>query len=263
VKRLRQLHHRRHREERQEFLIDGLRLVEAALEAQAPVVQLLVATDARGGHRRLDALLRTAQARGIPVRPAARRVLEAISQVETPQAVVAVVRCVPAVLLPLLDRSDLLLLIVDRVADPGNLGTIIRTADAAAATAVVLLPGTVDVYNPKVVRATMGSLFHLPVVDHPAEPLRAALRTRGVRLLATDSTGTVEFQEADYRRPAALVVGNEAEGVHPAWREAADAVIRIPLYGRAESLNVAVAAALVLYAAARPVYTDANLRRQA
>jgi len=255
------LHDRPHREARGEFLIDGVRLVETALRAGAPVLEVLVAADARTGGGRLDALVAEAQARGIPVRRTVQRVVDAISQVETPPPVVAVVGRTPAALLPLLDRRDLLLLIVDRVADPGNLGTIIRTADAAGATAVALLPGTVDATNPKAVRATMGSLFHLPVVEEPAEPLRAALRARGVRLLVADPRGSVDFREADYRHPVAVVVGSEAEGVAREWREGADAVVRIPIYGRAESLNVAVAAALMLYAAARPVYTDANLRR--
>jgi len=160
------LHERRHREETGRFLVDGVRLVEEALRAAAPVEHLLVAADPE--NPRLAALLDEARGRGIPIVDVAPHVLAAVSEVETPQGVIAVVRRTPAALEPLLVRLDLLLLIVDRVQDPGNLGTMIRTADAAGASAVVLLPGTVDPLNPKVVRASMGSLFYLPVTEWPA-----------------------------------------------------------------------------------------------
>ncbi len=213
------------------------------------------------GRERLAALRRTAEQREVPIVLLSPHVLAAVSDVETPQGVVAVVRRNPPSLDSLVARPDLLLLVVDRVQDPGNLGTIIRTADAAGATAAVLLPGTVDLYNPKTVRATMGSLFTLPVVEWPEEHLREILRTHHVRLMATAAVGGSDFREADYRRPIAVAVGNEGEGLRPEWLEAAEAVVHVPIFGTAESLNVAVAAALVLYEAARSVYTDAGLRR--
>ncbi len=237
-----------------------MRLVEEALQWEAPLERLLATPDPE--NPRLTALLHAARSRGIPVVEVAPHVLAAVSEVETPQGVVAVVRRRALPLEPLLQRPELLLLVVDRVQDPGNLGTMIRTADAAGASAVVLLPGTADPYNPKAVRASMGSLFHLPVVEWSLERLRALLR-RGVRLLATDPAGPVDFREADYRRPLAIAVGHEAEGVSAAVRQDAAAVVRIPILGRAESLNAAVAAALVLYEAGRPVYTGGNLRRPA
>lgn len=188
----------------------------------------------------------------------APHVLEAVSEVESPQGIVAVVRHTAAPLDAVLGQEDLLLLIVDRVQDPGNLGTMIRTADGAGATAVVLTPGTVDPTNPKAARATMGSLFHLPVVEMEPERLRTALFTHGVRLLAADTAGAVSAREADYRRPLAVAVGNEAEGLAPVWLQAADQVVRIPLLGRADSLNAAVAAAILLYESSAPVYTEAQ-----
>jgi TrmH family RNA methyltransferase len=208
-------------------------------------------------------LVEAARSRGIPVLAVAPHVLLAVSGVDTPQGVVAVVRHLAGSLEAVLDRPDLLLLIADRVQDPGNLGTMIRTADAAGATAVALTPGTVDPYNPKTARATMGSLFHLPVVEWPGTRLVAALRARAIRLLGTDAAGTMDYRAVDYRRPLAVVVGHEAEGLGAEWRQAADALVRIPIHGGAESLNAAVAAALVLYEAVRSVYTDANLHRQA
>ncbi|MBI3975106.1 MAG: RNA methyltransferase [Armatimonadetes bacterium] len=199
-----------------------------------------------------------ARARAIAIVEVAPHVLEAISEVETPQGVVAVMRHQRASLDVALQRRDLLLLIVDRVQDPGNLGTMIRTADAAGAGAVALTPGTVDPTNPKTARATMGSLFHLPVAEMAADRLRATLRARGVRLLAADAAGTVTARAADYGRPVAVAVGNEGEGLDGAWLEAADQVVRVPIAGRAESLNAAVAAAILLYEAASAVYTEAQ-----
>jgi len=111
----------------------------------------------------------------------------------------------------------------------------------------------VDPHNPKAVRATMGSLFHLPVVKVDGADLARELQRREVRLLVADQHGAVEYTAASYARPVALVLGGEAAGANPLWRQAAEATVRIPLYGRAESLNVAIAAALLLYEARRNV----------
>jgi len=145
-------------------------------------------------------------------------------------------------------------MVANRLRDPGNLGTLIRLADAAGATAVVVTAGSVDPYNPKVVRATMGSIFHLPIGHVPSAEAITVLQRHGVRVLAADQRGAVDYREADFRPPVALVVGNEGEGLDPQWAAAATVRIRIPIYGRAESLNVAVAAGVLLYEARRQVH---------
>jgi TrmH family RNA methyltransferase len=146
--------------------------------------------------------------------------------------------------------ADGLRAVADGVQDPGNLGAIIRAADAAGASGV-LVTGGVDPHHPKVVRASMGSLFHLPVVALSLPQARDLLTRAGVRVLVADPRGEVEYTRADYTPPVALVVGSEARGPDPAWREVAAGTVRIPLYGRAESLNVALAAGLLLYEARR------------
>lgn len=231
-------------------------MVEEALAAGVPIEQLLFTPGASSP--RLAALIEAAGSRQIPLVEVAPHVLEAVSGVETPQGVVAVVRRQAVLLDEALARPDLLLLIVDRVQDPGNLGTMIRTADAAGASAVAVTPGTVDPTNPKAARATMGSLFHLPVAEMEPDPLLAALSAHGVRLLAADAAGPVTARDANYTRPLAIAVGSEGEGLSPTWVEAADQVVRIPLLGRAESLNAAVAAAILLYEASTSVYTEAQ-----
>ena len=143
-----------------------------------------------------------------------------------------------------------------QVRDPGNAGTVIRTADAAGADAVVLTEASVDVYNPKAVRASAGSLFHLPIaVDAPVDAALRRLRAAGLRVVAADGAGERDLDdEADsggLAVPTAWVFGNEAWGLPEDVRAACDAVVRVPIHGRAESLNLATAAAVCLYASAR------------
>lgn len=221
-------------------------MIEEVLAAGVPVELLLHDPGSATGPR-AEALLERARRQGVRMVTAAPHVVGACSQVETAQGMVAVVGRPHASLADVLAASDLVLAVADRIQDPGNLGTIIRIADAAGATAVLVTRGTVDPHNPKAVRATMGSLFHLPVVAADTAAAIAALRERQVRILAADQRGATDYTEADYRPPVALVLGSEGGGPDPAWQEAAAATVRIPLYGRADSLNVAVAAGLLLY----------------
>ena len=170
------------------------------------------------------------------------------------QGVLAVV-AVPGdqALAPVL-RGARLVVVLTAVQDPGNAGTMIRTADAAGADAVLLLRGSVEVTAPKVVRATAGSLFHLPVVTGvELEEGLTALRQAGLGLLAADARGDTDLFTADdvLTAPTAWLLGNEAHGLGPRVLQEADAVVRVPVFGHAESLNVASAAAVCLYASAR------------
>jgi RNA methyltransferase, TrmH family len=152
-----------------------------------------------------------------------------------------VLECRPALAAALVDAAD-----------PGNAGTIVRTADAAGAGAVVFAGNSVDPYNGKVVRASAGSLFHVAVVAaHPALDLVAAARAAGYAVLATSSSGAVELDTVQLSEPTMWVFGNEAAGLPPAVVRSVDQSVRVPIYGRAESLNLAAAAAVCLYASAR------------
>jgi TrmH family RNA methyltransferase len=175
----------------------------------------------------------------------------ALSETVTPQGLVAVCRLVQPSLAELLDRRPRLLAVLVEPNEPGNLGAIVRTADAAGADAVVL-DGGVDPYNGKVVRATAGSLFHLPLVAAPAAELLAAGQLTS---LAAAGTGRVSLDEladaGELARPTAWLFGNEAHGLPDQLLRLADRTVRVPIYGRAESLNLAAAAAVCLYASAR------------
>ena len=177
-------------------------------------------------------------------------VIADIADAVTPQGIVARCRSVVRTLDALPSDARLVAVGVD-VRDPGNAGSIIRAADAAGADAVVFAGDSVDPLNPKSVRATVGSLFHLPViVERDLAAVVAALRERGMRLLAADGGGETDLFDADLAQPTAWLFGNEAHGLG-ASADAADLRVAIPIYGRAESLNLATAAAVCLLTSAR------------
>ena len=190
----------------------------------------------------------------MPIHRVSGQVMAAIAQTVTPQGFVAVCRFVDVPLS--LEPPPRLLALLAEVRDPGNAGTVIRVADAAGADAVVLTRSSVDVYNPKCARASAGSVFHLPVtVEADVAATVAALQGAGVQVLAADGAGPTDLDELDeagaLARPTAWLFGNEAWGLPPELRGLSDAVVRVPIHGRAESLNLATAAAVCLYASAR------------
>lgn len=230
------------------MLLDGHRLIEEALEAGVAITEVLAAGDAADA--RGAALVARLKASGARVHAATSRVIQAAAQVDTSQGIVAIARRIPPASNAVLAARDLFLLIADQVADPGNLGTIMRTALAAGATAIAITTGSVDPFNPKVLRATMGAAFRLPVLSMDAASLAGVLSARGVHVLVADAHGSVDYREAPVARPVAIVVGSEARGPDPVWSDAG-VTVRIPLLGPVESLNVAAAAALLLYEVAR------------
>ena len=207
-------------------------------------------------------LLRLAAADDVRITLVSDRVAAALSDTVTPQGVVAVVRALSAGLDDILRRRLRLVAVLVGASDPGNAGTVIRTADAAGADAVILTGESVDPHNPKTVRATAGSLFHLPVV-RVADPMAvlAALHDAQLTVAATTLGEQAEDLDDESLRdrlgePMAWVFGNEAHGLADDIVSAADLRIRVPMYGRAESLNLAAAAAICLYASARAQRSD-------
>jgi len=175
-----------------------------------------------------------------------------MADAQTPQGLLAVCRIPVADLDEVLAAGPRVVGVLAHVRDPGNTGTVIRAADAAGADAVVVSDGSVDAYAPKVVRSTAGSLFHLPVVSGmPVPAIVERLRTAGLTVLAADGAGDRTVDEADLGRPHAWLFGNEAWGLTAEDRALADEVVRVPIHGRAESLNLAMAATVCLYASAR------------
>lgn len=235
------------RQETGMFLLEG---PQAAREVVAyrpdTVVEMFATPTAMERHPDVRDALRDA---GIEVVFTTEAVLDAMADTVTPQGIVAVARQSPTSVREVFAASPRLVAICEEVRDPGNLGTIIRAADAAGADAVVLTGRTVDPYNPKVVRATTGSLFHLPVavgVDLASAVDKA--RAAGVRVIAADVGGGDFLASRDIlAEPTAWLFGNEARGLEPDALALADLSLRLPIFGRAESLNLATAASVCLY----------------
>lgn len=229
------------------FLAEGVQAVREALRSPGAVAEVFATPDWLAS----PAALSTA---GLPVHTVDEGVLARVAETTTPQGVVAVCRDVTVGLDVLLAQAPRLVVVLAEVRDPGNAGTIIRTADAAGADGVVLTTASVDPLGGKCVRSSAGSLFHLPVVVGQPVSVLDDLRAAGLTVLAADGHGDLDIVDAGERgllaRPTAWVVGNEAHGVPPSYLAAADHAVRVPMYGRAESLNVSVAAALCLYASA-------------
>ena len=228
------------------FLIEGPHLVATALEADIKIRKVF-AIDAFLNKKEHKGLLQGLSRKAGQVFEVTDQVLRKIADTETPQGVVAVVSYTPPELHELSFKTEAFLVVIDGIQDPGNLGTIIRTADAAGTDAVILLPGACDAFMPKAIRATAGSIFHVPVVYSEPEGLTAWLRQNSIRLVVTAVDAEKTIYEADLSGPLSMVFGNEAHGVSSQLKKTGPLSLRIPIFGNAESLNVATAAAICLY----------------
>lgn len=247
VKAAAELKQKKYRQQQGLFLAEGLRTVEEAVRYGA--VQSIFYTAIEDDRTR--AVLEEAAAKQIKLVCVSDKVLKKIADTETPQGIIAVCERRSKRLDDFL-ASGKMLLVLDRVTDPGNIGTMLRTADAAGVGGLLLLQGCADIYAPKTVRASMGSLFHLPVLSGLSEELLVqAARKAGYELLVTCLDGAENLYKADLKGRLAFVMGNEANGVSPALLAAADKRVFIPMQGRAESLNVAMAAGIVMFEALR------------
>ncbi|RFU83435.1 RNA methyltransferase [Streptomyces triticagri] len=235
------------------FLAEGPQAVREAAGHRETLVELFVTVEAAERYADIVGAARDAGAR---VHLADESVIADISTTVTPQGLVGVCRFLDRPFAEILAAGPKLVAVLANVRDPGNAGTVLRCADAAGADAVVFTDASVDLYNPKAVRASVGSHFHLPVaVGVPVEQAVAGLRDAGVRVLAADGAGSADLDEELDRGtmgvPTAWLFGNEAWGLPEETRALTDAVVRVPIHGRAESLNLATAAAVCLYASAR------------
>ncbi|GAA1037140.1 RNA methyltransferase [Virgisporangium ochraceum] len=247
----RKLQRRRARDQAGLFLVEG---PQAVREAGGHVVELFGTAEALEAHR--DVVRAAGTAPRYTVTDAA---LESLAETVRPQGLVAVCRALDVTVKEALARRPRLAAVLCEIRDPGNAGTVLRTADAAGAGAVVFVGDAVDPYNGKAVRASAGSLFHVDVVRDP-DPLAvvSAFRDTGYTVLAADGYGPVALPDAPLAGPTVWLFGSEAHGLPPELGSAADHRVRVPLYGRAESLNLAAAAAVCLYASA----TEQRSRRE-
>lgn len=250
VKAAAELKQKKYRQQRGEFLAEGLRTVEEAVAFKAAQQIFYTATE----DERTLQLLEQGASMQLKLTCVSEAVMKKIADTETPQGIIAVCRMQEQSLEQLL-ASGKLLLVLDRVGDPGNIGTMLRTADAAGVGGIILLKGTADIYAPKTVRSSMGSLFHVPVLSGVAEQeFIDNAKKAGYQLLVTALDGADNLYQADLKGRLAFVMGNEAGGVSASLLQQADKRVFIPMRGKAESLNVAMAAGIVMFEAMRRNY---------
>ncbi|KGP71370.1 TrmH family RNA methyltransferase [Pontibacillus yanchengensis] len=232
VKQWRKLKRKRGREKEQAFLVEGFHLVDEALKSQWEVREIIFRED-------VDIQNEWQSYTWYQV---SHEVFDAVSETENPQGVAAVVQ-----MDELEWQGGSRVLVLDSIQDPGNLGTLIRTADAAGFDAVLLGKGTVDPFNDKVIRATQGSVFHIPLFFGELEEWIPELQGQGFHVWATSLQQATVYDELEPVTPMALIVGNEGAGVNQSYINMADERVSIPIYGQAESLNVAIASGILMY----------------
>ncbi|OAM88677.1 RNA methyltransferase [Termitidicoccus mucosus] len=257
VKQLVKLRDRRPRDEAGVFLVEGYRQIRRALEKDIALSELYFSPDWFLGENE-PALIERAAAAGAALFELSKDAFAKVAYRERPDGLLATAPQWRRSLADLAARLDApaggrapFLLVVEAIEKPGNLGTILRSADAAGADAVIVCDPVTDIFNPNVVRSSTGVLFSVPVVVEESSPVRAWLRGRGIRAVATTPSADALYTDTDLRGPLAIVMGSEQYGLSDFWLRESDARVRIPMAGQADSLNVAMATIITLFEAVR------------
>ncbi len=246
VKDLRALAMKKHRDETGQFLGEGLKLVTDALQENWPVKAMCFAAASLANKAVQDAAAKV-KARGGQVLEVSEEILSKITRRENPQMVVGVFAQKLAALEFIVPKNDEIYVVLEQVRDPGNLGTIMRTVDSVGAKGVILIGEVCDPFSVEAVRATMGSLFHVPVTRCSLENFLNWKASTGIRCVGTHLKATHDYRHVEQAVPTALVMGNEQQGLSDALASACDALVKIPMRGQADSLNLAIATGVMLY----------------
>lgn len=251
IKHIKSLHKKKYRWEHQNFFVEGVRAVEESIISKGEIEYILYSEaiyNVKGGNELIE-LIEKEEYTNYQITD---KLLKEISDTENPQGIMAVVKLHISNLEDVLVDSNNFLVLLDRLQDPGNMGTIIRTADALGANGVVITRGSVDMFNPKTIRSTMGSIFHIPLVYYDdINDALMELKEKNIKIMSTSLESSVPCYEVDFTKDFALVIGNEASGISKEVLDNSDTLIRIPMVGRAESLNAGVASGIVMYEASR------------
>ena len=240
-KNIKKLKERRFRDKEGFFILEGLRLIEEAIKANMEIEHIIISKDYED---KFEAFLKKNNNLYNKINFLSNNLFMQVASTENPQGIIAVVKKK--------NNENTLngdfYLICDKVQDPGNLGTIIRTAHAAGANGIILTKGTVDIYNDKTIRSTMGSIFYIPIFyDDKNYTIIKSLKEDGFSLVATSLAESKNFFEEDLRGKTILAVGNEGNGISDELFELADKKVKIPMPGGAESLNVSIATSIILF----------------
>ena len=246
IKHIRKLKDKKERDISNEFIVEGIKMLEEAINEGADIKTVVVCDDCLGNSKIATDLLYEIAKENIIYVP--EKIFNLISDVKTPQGILAVIKKSDT---SKIEYTDDLFLILDNIQDPGNLGTIIRTADSINLKQIIVPKGSADSYNPKVVRSSMGAIFRVKVieVDDLVKAIKEMKKNK-IKVLATDLRTDKSIYDVNYEK-SAIVIGNEANGVSEKVLELADERIKIPMSGKTESLNAAVATGIILYNAVR------------
>ena len=246
IKELKALKLKKNRQEQGLFFIEGIKFVDEALKENADIVKIVISENlnqVKGGNEILSRI----STMGLEIYTLPQKLFKGISDTESPQGILAVIKAKQYLLTELICNSNFIILL-DCIQDPGNLGTIIRTADAAGVTGIIISEGCVDLYNPKVLRSTMGSVFRVPIFhSNDLVDTINVLKKSGVKIYTTHLSSSTNYCELEEVENIGVVVGNEANGVSEAVVLQTDLLIKIPMPGKAESLNAAVAAGIIMF----------------
>jgi len=246
IKLIKSLYKKKDRWNKKLFIAEGIKIVNECLSSGYSIEYVVYSNklmNVAGGRELFYRISSLPNIINVP-----DKLFDELSDVETPQGVLAVISFdVQRIEDVDVDKKPFILLL-DSVQDPGNLGTIIRTADAFGIDGIIVTEGCVDVYNPKVIRATMGSIFRVPIYHHDSgEDIIRKLKEKGAIVYSTSLEGKEFIQDVDFNQFALLIIGNESKGVSNNLESLADKLIKIPMVGKAESLNAAVASSIIMY----------------
>ncbi len=245
IKDIKKLKEKKYRKDSNMFLVEGFRFTEEALDSGFEVVQIIIS--ARGEFKYENSQLKNKLYKNTKVYSVSDSLFKSICNTESPQGIIATVRNKPIEI----KYDDGFYVLADKIQDPGNMGTIIRTAHAAGALGVIITKGTVDIYNEKTLRATMGSIFKVPVIYDEDLSLIQKLKGFGFKLVTSSLDCDKNFYDVDLKGKVIISVGNEGNGISAEVYDICDLKIKIPMPGGAESLNAAVAASIMVYEVVR------------
>lgn len=245
IKDVKKLKEKRYRKDCNMFLVEGFRFVEEALDSDFEVVNIFIST--RGESKYEDSQVKSKLQEDTKVYSINDSLFKSICDTENPQGIIATVKNKPVEI----KYNHGFYVLADKIQDPGNMGTIIRTAHATGALGVIITKGTVDIYNDKTLRATMGSIFNVPVLFDEDLSLVTKLRDSGFKLITSSLDTDENFYDIDLKEKVIISVGNEGNGISEEIYDICDLKVKIPMPGGAESLNVAVAASIMMYEVVR------------
>jgi len=236
----------KNRTKESKFIIEGYRILTLAIECNADIEYVFINEDFENKEEHIN-FLEILKEKNMKTYKTTNKIFDDLVDTETTQGILGVVRFKKKNIEESLDDDSRFVLILDRIQDPGNMGTIIRTADAAGIDAIIALKGCVDIYNPKVIRSTMGSIFDMNVIHATQDEALRLLKLNDFDIVSSYLDTNNFYNSVEYNYKTALVIGNEANGINEELVSKSDVLVKIPIYGKAESLNAAISSAILMY----------------